>query len=260
MECRLPEDKLLALRREVDCAAGLRKITLRDLQSLLGKLNFACRIMPMGRVFCRRLAGATSGVSSPRHFLRLTRDHRDDLEVWARFLRDYNGRSLVMSPVADVFDWDLYTDASGAVGFGAYCQGQWCADRWPVEWVEAGLVRNLCLLELFPIVVALEIWGDRFSNKKVRFHCDNQSVVCAINALTASSPPVVRLLRQLVLRCLSLNAWVVAVHVPGVSNVIADSLSRFQWERFWQVAPEADDRGLPCPDHLWSVVLPLRVS
>ncbi|KAM3936010.1 uncharacterized protein RB166_003095 [Leptodactylus fuscus] len=260
MECRLPEDKLVSLRTEVGRACRLRKIMLRDLQSLLGKLNFACRIMPMGRVFCRRLAGATAGVSSPRHFIRLTRDHRDDLEVWASFLELYNGRSLLMSPAVSTVDWELFTDASGSVGFGAYFGGAWCAGRWPSDWVELGWVRNLCLLELFPIVVAVEVWGDRFRDRKVRFHCDNQSVVSAINSLTASSPPVVCLLRYLILKCLSLNAWVVAVHVPGVSNVIADSLSRFQWERFHAVAPDADVEGHPCPAHLWDVVSRRRVN
>ena len=54
MECRLPEEKLLNLRQEVCKAIKREKIRLRDLQFLLGKRNFACRIMPMGRIFCRR--------------------------------------------------------------------------------------------------------------------------------------------------------------------------------------------------------------
>lgn len=41
-------------------------------KSLLGKLNFAWRVIPMGWVFCRRLSMATAGVSSPLHFVRLS--------------------------------------------------------------------------------------------------------------------------------------------------------------------------------------------
>lgn len=98
--------------------------------------------------------------------------------------------------------------------------------------------------------MAVELWGERFENKKIRFHCDYMGVVQAINGLTASLPPVVRLLQHLVLRCLLLNAWVVAVHVPGVANGVEDSLSRSQWERFRQLAPEADVNGLECPDSM----------
>lgn len=66
----------------------------------------------------------------------------------------------------------------------------------------------------------------------MRFHGDNLGVVQVINRITASSPPVIRLLQHLVLRCLQLNVFIHAVHLPGVENVIADALSRFQWERF----------------------------
>lgn len=63
MECHLADDKLDGLKEEVRLASGKHKIQLRELQSLLGKLNFACHIIPMGRVFCCRLnAAATAGV------------------------------------------------------------------------------------------------------------------------------------------------------------------------------------------------------
>lgn len=42
MECRLPVDKLESLKAEVREITDRRKVQLRQLQSLLGKLNFAC--------------------------------------------------------------------------------------------------------------------------------------------------------------------------------------------------------------------------
>ncbi|XP_077349935.1 integrase/recombinase xerD homolog [Lithobates pipiens] len=79
MECRLPVDKLEALKGEIRRLVGVRKVQLRTLQSVLGKLNFACRIIPMGRVFSRRLAASTGGVVSPKHFVSLSKAHREDL-------------------------------------------------------------------------------------------------------------------------------------------------------------------------------------
>ena len=76
-----------------------------------------------------------------------------------------------------------------------------------------------------------------------------------INRVTASSPPVIRLLRHLVLRCLQLNVFVYAVHLPGGDNVVADALSRFQWDRFRELVPEAEERGVPCPEWLWQIPL-----
>lgn len=93
-----------------------------------------------------------------------------------------------------------------------------------------------------------------FRNKKVCFYCDNLGVVTSINQLSASSPPVVKLLQQLVLECLSINALFIARHVPGVQNDIADALSRLQWERFRRMAPQADQVGVECPDLLWKLL------
>ncbi|KAM3926861.1 uncharacterized protein RB166_009695 [Leptodactylus fuscus] len=214
-------------------AVKRKKLRLKELQSLLGKLNFACRIIPMGRVFNRRLAAATLGVSHPHHFVHLGKELRGDLRVWHSFLVNYNGRSLIRNKVVDSVDMDLFTDAAGSVGFGAYCQGRWCFGMWPPSWVESG-------------------W-DKFRDKKVRFNCDNLGVVQAINNLSASSPPVVCLLQKLVLLCLSLNAWVVASHVPGVFNCVADAISRSQWKRFRELAPEAEEVGDPFPEDLWDL-------
>lgn len=136
-------------------------------------------------------------------------------------------------------DMELFTDAAGSGGYGVFFQGKWSAGGWPDEWREAGWLRNLALLELFPIVLAVEIWGSAFRNKKVRFHCDNLGVVTAIN--------------NLVLLCLCLNVFVYAVHIPGVSNRIADALSRSQWKEFRVLAPEAEQHGTPCPPRLWAI-------
>lgn len=130
MECRLPGDKLLALRREVTHLAGKQKVRLRELHSLLGKLNFACRIILMGRIFCRQLSLATAGVSGPRHFICLSKDLRADLKVWDVFLATYNGQSWISGRVSAP-ELTLFTDVAGPVGYGAFFQGRWSAGRWP---------------------------------------------------------------------------------------------------------------------------------
>lgn len=46
MECRLLEDELVDLQQVVGRARLAKKLRLCKLQSLLGKLQFACRIIP----------------------------------------------------------------------------------------------------------------------------------------------------------------------------------------------------------------------
>lgn len=128
MECHLPEDKLLSLKEEVRLVFGKHKIQLRELQSLLGKLNFACRIMLMGRVFF--------------------------------FLETFNGRSLWMEGPVSNYDLKLFSDVASSTGYGAFLGGRWSAECLPAEQWEAGFLKNLVLLELFLVVAAIVIWGN----------------------------------------------------------------------------------------------------
>lgn len=56
-----------------------------------------------------------------------------------------------MGPVVQAVELDLFTDAAGSVGYAAYFNDRWCADRWPEELLGSDLIRNLMFLELFPI-------------------------------------------------------------------------------------------------------------
>lgn len=49
--------------------------------------------------------------------------------------------------------------------------------------------------------------------------------------------------------------FIYAVHIPGVDNLLADSLSRFQWNKFRELAPGAKKEGVPCPDWIWELPL-----
>jgi hypothetical protein len=48
--------------------------------------------------------------------------------------------------------------------------------NWPNEWAENGTRADITFLELFPVVVAISIWGLHLRNKKLTFNIDNKSV------------------------------------------------------------------------------------
>ena len=65
MTMRLPQDKLTELQRRIHETLHTSKTTLRDLQSIIGLLNFASQVVASGRAFIRRLIDATIGVKRP---------------------------------------------------------------------------------------------------------------------------------------------------------------------------------------------------
>lgn len=248
MEFRLPDSKVEKLRTLLLSLIRKKKVCLREMQSLLGLLAFATRI------FSRRLYISISGLKSPFSHIRLFHDMKEDLIVWLQFLYHFNGRAMWQEEFILDKNFLLFTDAAGSVGFAAIWRNHWCAGHWNPTWQVKGYLKNIVLLELFPIIVAIEIWGSFFRNKRILIRTDNKGVMYAINCLTSKSPPVIILLRHMIFKCLSLNIWMKAVHVPGKDNVLADALSRLQMDRFFQLFPEADRVGLSCPPNLWDLV------
>lgn len=59
---RLPECKLHVLQEQIQVFHGQCKVTLHELQQLIGHLNFACKVVAPGRAFCLQLFKATRGL------------------------------------------------------------------------------------------------------------------------------------------------------------------------------------------------------
>jgi hypothetical protein len=57
----------------------------------------------------------------------------------------------------------------------------WAQAIWPEQWELTRILTDITFLELFPVVVALNIWGYYLRTKKIIFHVDNQAVVYIIN-------------------------------------------------------------------------------
>ena len=59
MEARLPHDKIQKCTTFISHFLRRKKVTLKELQSLIGLLNFACAVVRPGRAFLRRLIDRT---------------------------------------------------------------------------------------------------------------------------------------------------------------------------------------------------------
>jgi hypothetical protein len=223
MELRLPPDKLAHAFQTLLSLKGRSSVTLRELQSALGFLNFATKAIPHGRPFLRRLTDLTKGMSRPSHHIRLTKESRLDIQAWLSFLEQFNGVSIFLEPVwSPSNSVSLYSDASG-VGFAAVFGNRYLQGRWPTSWLH----HSIALKELFPITLAIELWGNSLSNKRIMFFCDNSSVVSIINSQTSKQSDIMRLVRRLTIASMSFNILFRAQHIPGVDNVVSDRLSRF---------------------------------
>ncbi len=161
--------------------------------------------------------------------------------MWETFLKSWNGKNFFLNQF-----WEsstslrLYTDASGSVGFGGIHGSQWFQGRWASHQSLGVAGISIAWQELYAIVVACYIWGAQWKNKRVLFYCDNAAVVAIVNTKKSKGEQIMKLVRSIKALTLKYNFYFKAKHVAGARNEIADSLSRFQVERFRQLAPWAD--------------------
>ena len=73
---------------------------------------------------------------------------------------------------------------------------------------------------------------------------------------TSKVPALMHLLHDLLLLVECWGFTFTAAHVPGVDNKIADAISRFRWQEFGQLAPEAHSSPCPIPQLLLDCLTP----
>ena len=103
---RLPADKLSALQELIASWLLQKWCSRQELESLIGHLHHAAKVVWPGRTFLRRMIDLSCCFQKKDHPIRLNREFHLDLQWWHQFLSHWHGvcfwRFPGMSPVADV--------------------------------------------------------------------------------------------------------------------------------------------------------------
>ena len=97
MEARLPKEKIQKCLQMLIMFMDKKSCKLRELQSLLGYLNFCSLIAMSGRAFLRRLYNLTMSVEQPYYYIWLDKEAKKDLQTWYKFVQQFNGKSMFIS-------------------------------------------------------------------------------------------------------------------------------------------------------------------
>lgn len=219
-ELRLPEDKLKRLLELVHQWEHKKTCTRQELESLLGTLHHACKVIPSGRAFMRRALSLLSVVKCQHHHIRLNKEIRSDLRWWKVFASGWNGASFIAHDNSK--KQVLTSDASGHWGCGAWHEKKW----FQLQWGEKSEHLNIATKELVPIIIAAVIWGQRWKEEKVIVRCDNAAVVAVLTSRYSKDTHLMQMLRCLFFIEAHYQFKMEVVHIPGVENDLADDLSR----------------------------------
>lgn len=220
MTLELPKGKIDELYDLLVQTSTLRRITKRELQSLAGKLNFACQCVYGGRFFVRRLHDAIARLRLPWHRTRITNSIRDDIAWWTRYLTLFNGWLPMMDPrpLAPIYT-DACKEAAGAVWGNSFVHVPW------TDWAGCAAL-HINFKETIAVEIALNEWAPLLRDHKVRVHCDNVAAVGILNKGTSRNPRVMASLRNIFWLSATFNFKLEAVHISGSKNILADTASR----------------------------------
>ena len=169
----VPDDKIQKALRLLQWVRNSSKLTIKIIQKLTGTLNFLSRAIIPGRTFTRSLYDKLKKYDSKGrmlksyHHVNLNKTFKSDCEVWEYFLTNATLTELCR-PFVDL-DQSVHsvklhfaTDATlnPDLGMGGIFAERWFAQKWNKQFI---LENNpsICYLELFALVTAILLWGDR---------------------------------------------------------------------------------------------------
>lgn len=94
------QERLQEIKNLVNCWLNFEKATLKQLQSLIGKLNFVAHCVKSARVFISRLLNWLRQIQNSQLAEIVPEDIKRDLEWWYFFLPQFNGISMM-----DLEEW-----------------------------------------------------------------------------------------------------------------------------------------------------------
>jgi hypothetical protein len=202
-----------------------RAATLKQLQSLLGKLHFISSCVRPGRLFVSRLLTWLRSIGDASGEVTIAPDIHKDLLWWLHFLPCYNGVSMMMLEEWSVPDEVFSCDACLS-GCGGWMDGTFFHCRFPDFILQAKLHINC--LELLTVMVCVKLWGAQFSGKRIRVLCDNLVSVTALNSGAIRNSFMQSCLREICFSAATFEFDIRGCHIEGALNRVPDLLSR--WE------------------------------
>ena len=248
------------------------KVQVKSIQKLTGLLSFICRAVPCGWPFLRRLYNLQAKAYSPHtntshpkpkphHKVRLDKGSRQDLLMWRQFLSNptfqIHREVKFIQLLAGNQGPQIFADAAGSALLGFGCvypeKGVWSHGHWPLCFFKHQ-TPSIALLELFTIVIVVEMWAPLLQGKQICLRSDNEATVFCLNKKSSKNNECMFLIRHLTLTCMHFQIYVTAQHYLGKKNVLADALSWGKIHQFHQLARQQhvmEEHPTQLPSSLW---------
>jgi hypothetical protein len=241
----IPADKLSDIVGLLRLWRWKLEASLRDLQSLLGKLLHVCRVVRSGRLQLSRMLDTMRRAERLQSVVPLDTNFGLDLLWWSENLETWNGVSfLEFRDFHHMVTLDASTNGAvgGGPGLGGVCWflGLWFKCGVPLEcsdWFIADL-------ELLAHIVAFRLWGAAWYGLKIHGLTDSEPCELLLRHGRSRVNKRLQMARAIASMEHRLQFQWVSGAIRSADNVLADCASRWgdpeRRETFWRTCQGAN--------------------
>ena len=262
LQIQMPQEKLRKIQQD---ARGLlqqhQSVTVRDLARFVGKTTASCKAIWQAPLHYRGIQALMNSVSpegednsalTGRFNIRLplSEEARQDLLWWVSLDRTVPLQAPLLPRVPSM----IITSDASTTGWGA-CLGDTTTGG---TWSAQEMMHHINYLELLAAFLAVQYFLKTENNITILLKLDNVTAVTFINRLGGThSKPLCQLALAFWEWCIPRNLFLIAEHLPGQQNVLADHESRSLKDRCdWMINPQLlhqiQDQLGPCQVDLFA--------
>ena len=221
MTMEISDKKVEEIKTELSTWLYKTAAKCREVESLVGKLQFVAKCIRSGRIFLGRLIRWIRDMNREIRYTIPIEAHKD-IAWWSRFIQEFNGVALLWLAKEPSTDKILQTDAC-LKGFGGICGSSYFRGRFPKQDQKC----NIAVLEMWAVMVGLKLFVEQLRGKYFWVHVDNEAVATVLNSGGSHDTELQNTLREIALIAAKYQFVIRARFILGVTNRVADWLSRW---------------------------------
>ena len=225
MTISAPKYKLKNMTKAIKKFLRTDMATPREVASILGKINSLADALFPARVHTTGLRQFQLQMLQQADLwdkaAKIPQAARQDAEWWASNLFPLNGRSL-LPPITDM---KAATDASD-YSWGAWIQTDQEKISWGGHFSKKLSDKHINYKELLAVKYLLERVPEKIRGKTIDLGIDNTTALWYIKRMGGRRKDLALLAQEIYLLLQRLQVTIVAYHLPGVMNMLADLESR----------------------------------
>ena len=230
----IPNDRIQRVKRDIKRALKSGIVTARFLACIAGQLISMTKAILPTKLLLRNVYRLLASKKTWKDSLFLSNPVINDLNWWLEALHFWNGRAfksdslewVTMETDASMTGWGIrFIDSSGGQ---QHAQGCWNKNM---------SMKHSNIRELTAIYLGLKTFRKMLKGKNILVLSDNITSVAYINMQGGPYPELSAIATNIWALLVDIRADILARHLSGSKNVVADSLSRMSSRYEWSIHP-----------------------